>query len=105
MKTVTFREYITVIIKTAIYEKGESSDVIIAEAPCLPGCFTQGRNFEETRENLTDAIELWVTIGLKKGENMPVINGCRLAADSKVLPKKVIMSSLRPCNGKCSSGS
>lgn len=36
--------------------KGESSDVIIAEAPCLPGCFTQGQNFEETRENLTDVI-------------------------------------------------
>lgn len=84
MKTVTFREYITEILKTAVYEKDESSDAIIAEAPCLPGCFTQGRNFEEARENLIDAIELWVTVGLKKGEKMPVINGCRLAADSKV---------------------
>ena len=88
MKTVTFREYITEILKTALYEKGESSDAIIAEASCLPGCFTQGRNFEEARENLIDAIELWVTIGLKKGEKMPVINGCRLAADSKVSTKK-----------------
>ncbi|MCF6154212.1 MAG: type II toxin-antitoxin system HicB family antitoxin [Candidatus Brocadia sp.] len=88
MKTVTFREYITEILKTANYEKGESSDAIIAEAPCLPGCFTQGRNFEEARENLIDAIELWVTIGLKKGEKMPVIHGCRLAADAKVLTKK-----------------
>lgn len=88
MKTVTFREYITEILKTALYEKGESSDAIIAEAPCLPGCFTQGQNFEEARENLIDAIELWVTVGLKKGEKMPVINGCRLAADSTVLTKK-----------------
>ncbi len=90
MKTVTFREYITEVLKNAIYEKGESSNVIIAESPNLPGCFTQGRNFEEARENLIDAIELWVTVGLKKGEEMPVVNGCRIAADVKVLPKKRI---------------
>ncbi|MFV1974812.1 MAG: type II toxin-antitoxin system HicB family antitoxin [Candidatus Scalindua sp.] len=29
--------------------------------------FTQGRNFEEARENLIDAIELWVAVGLKRG--------------------------------------
>lgn len=90
MKTVTFREYIKEALKNAIYEKGESSDVIIAEAPDLPGCFTQGRNFEEARENLIDAIELWVTVGLKKGEKMPVVNGCRIAADVKVPSKKKI---------------
>lgn len=90
MKTVTFREYVTEVLKNAVYEKGESSDVIIAEAPDLPGCFTQGRNFEEARANLIDAIELWVTVGLKKGEEMPVVNGCRIAADVKVSKKKKI---------------
>ena len=90
MKTVTFREYIKEILKNAIYEKGESSNVIIAEAPDLPGCFTQGRNFEEARENLIDAIELWVTVGLRKGEEMPVVNGCRIATDVKVSTKKKI---------------
>ena len=90
MKTVTFRKYIIEVLKNAIYEKGESSNVIVAEAPDLPGCFTQGRNFEEARENLIDAIELWVTVGLKKGEKMPVINGCRIAADIKVPIKKKI---------------
>jgi predicted RNase H-like HicB family nuclease len=84
MKTVTFREYIAEVLKNAIYEKGESSNVIIAEAPDLPGCFTQGSFFEEARENLIDAIELWITVGLKRGEEMPVINGCHLAADVEV---------------------
>lgn len=88
MKTVTLREYITEVLKNATYEKGESSDAIITEAPDLPGCFTQGRNFEEARENLIDAIELWITVGLKKGEEMPVVNGCRLAADVEVSTKK-----------------
>ena len=90
MKTLSFREYVVGVLKNAIYEKGESSDVIIAEAPDLPGCFTQGKNFEEARQNLIDAIELWVTIGLKKGEEMPIVNGHRSAADVKVYKKKNI---------------
>ncbi len=90
MKTVTLREYIAEILSTAIYEKGENFDVIIAEAPALPGCFTQGKNFEEARENLIDAIELWITVGLKKGEEMPIVNGCRLAIDVKASTKKKV---------------
>mgnify|MGYP001580858212 FL=1 len=88
MKKVNFREYITEVLKKAVYEKGESSDVIIADAPDLPGCFTQGKNFEEARENLIDAIELWITVGLRKGEEMPIVNGCRLAADLEAPTKK-----------------
>lgn len=88
MKKVNLREYIAEVLKKAVYEKGESSDVIIADAPDLPGCFTQGNNFEEARENLIDAIELWITVGLKKGEEMPIVNGCRLAADLEAPTKK-----------------
>jgi len=88
MKIVSFKEYVAEVLKNSVYEKGESSNVIIAEAPDLPGCFTQGRNFEEARENLIDAIELWITVGLKKGEEMPTINGVRLAADVEGIPKK-----------------
>ena len=90
MKTITFRKYVTEVLKNAIYEKGESSNVIVAEAPDLQGCFTQGHNFEEARENLIDAIELWVTVGLKKDEEMPVVNGGRIAADVKASTKKNI---------------
>ena len=75
-------------LKNATYEKGESSNVIVAVAPDLPGCFTQGQNFEDARENLIDAIELWVTVGLKKGEEMPVLRGFRLAADVESSAKK-----------------
>lgn len=52
---------------------------VVAEAPDLPGCFTQGENFEEARENLIDAIELWVMAGLKNNERMPTVNRCKLA--------------------------
>lgn len=72
-------DYIVEVLKNAVYEKGERLDVIVAEAPDLPGCITQGATFEEARENLVDAIEVWLMAGLRSGEDPPVVNGCRLA--------------------------
>ena len=73
-------DYISEVLKNAIYEKGEQLDVIVAEAPDLPGCLTQGATFGEARENLVDAIEVWLTSGLRSGEDPPVVNSCRLAS-------------------------
>lgn len=78
-RQVTLREYVTEVLKKAIYEKGEMLDVVVAEAPDLPGCFTQGSSFEEARENLIDAIEVWIMAGLQSGAELPVVNGCQLA--------------------------
>jgi len=72
-------DYMAEVLRNAIYEKGEQLDVIVAEAPDLPGCFTQAASFEEARENLVDAIEVWLMSGLRNGEDPPVVNGCRLA--------------------------
>ena len=72
-------DYIAEILKNAVYEKGEQLDVIVAEAPDLPGCLTQGATFEEARANLVDAIEVWLMSGLRSGEDPPVVNGCQLA--------------------------
>src|SRR5262245_43124183 len=72
-------EYMAEVLKNAVYEKGEQLDVIVAEAPDLPGCVTQAATFEEARENLVDAIEVWLMSGLRSGEDPPVVNGCRLA--------------------------
>src|SRR5438105_7098679 len=72
-------DYVAEILKNDVYEKGEQLDVIVAEAPDLPGCLTQGETVEEARENLVDAIEVWLMSGLRNGEDPPVVNGCRLA--------------------------
>ncbi len=40
---------------------------------------TQAASFEEARDNLVDAIEVWLMSGLRNGEDPPVVNGCRLA--------------------------
>jgi predicted RNase H-like HicB family nuclease len=78
-RRVSLAEYTAEILKNAVYEKGEELDVIVAEAPDLPGCLTQGATFEEARENLLDAIEVWVLSGLRDGDDPPVVNGCQLA--------------------------
>lgn len=34
-----------------------------AEVPALPGCVTQGETMDEIRNNLIEAIELWLEAG------------------------------------------
>ena len=77
--SVTLREFVAQVLSNAEYEKGEELDVIVAEAPDLPGCMTQGESFEHARENLIDAIEVWIMATLQTGETVPEVNGCRLA--------------------------
>src|SRR5712692_6795545 len=78
-RAVALREYVSEVLKNAIYEKGETLDVVIAEAPDLPGCITQGASLEEARENLIDAIEVWIMAVLQNGDELPIVNGCQLA--------------------------
>jgi predicted RNase H-like HicB family nuclease len=82
LRSVSLGDYVAEVLKNAVYEKGEQLDVIVAEAPDLPGCMTQGATFEEARENLVDAIEVWLISGLRSGQDPPTVNGCRLAITS-----------------------
>lgn len=78
MKYVGLTDYVKEILKTAEYTRDPDLGCVVAVAPALPGCMTQGDNFEEARDLLIDAIELWLTVGLKEGEKMPSINGHEL---------------------------
>jgi len=78
-RNATLSEFVAEILKNAEYEKGEKLEVIVAEAPDLPGCITQAATVEEARENLVDAIEVWLMSCLRSGEDPPVVNGRRLA--------------------------
>ena len=75
MKNVSFQDYVKEVLRRAVYKKGHDIKCVVAIAPDLPGCMTQGDNFEEARENLIDAIELWITSALRDGEEVPVVNG------------------------------
>jgi predicted RNase H-like HicB family nuclease len=80
MKDVSLNQYVKEILKTAIYKQDSDLKCIVASVSILPGCMTQADNFEEARESLIDAIELWIMVGLRGEEGMPVINGIRLAS-------------------------
>jgi len=74
---ITFAEYVKQALYSAKYETDTSLGKIpcvVGEVPQLVGCYTQGESFEEARENLREAIELWVTIALQRNEELPVIN-------------------------------
>lgn len=36
-----------------------------AEVPAIPGCVTQGETFEELRQNLYEAIEACLSVGIE----------------------------------------
>jgi predicted RNase H-like HicB family nuclease len=38
-----------------------------AEVPALPGCVTQGETMDEIRDNLKEAVELWLEAGQDAG--------------------------------------
>jgi predicted RNase H-like HicB family nuclease len=80
MKNVSLNHYVKEILKTAVYKQDNKLNCIVVSVPILPGCMTQGDNFEEARDNLIDAIELWIMVGLREGEAMPEINGIGLAS-------------------------
>jgi predicted RNase H-like HicB family nuclease len=80
MKYVSLNRYIKEILIKAEYRKDNEIHCVVGIASILPGCMTQGDSYEETRENLIDAIELWITIALREGEELPVVNDCVLAS-------------------------
>ncbi len=85
MKYVCFKDYVKEVLKTAEYKRDPKIGCVVAIAPVLPGCMTQSETFEEARDNLIDAIELWITVGLREREKMPAVNGIKLAASDEQL--------------------
>ena len=51
--------------------KKDDNDTYYAVVPSLPGCFTQGDTIEETKENLKEAITLWLEVQIDKGWEVP----------------------------------
>ena len=54
---------------TVVYRQAE--DVILAEVPAIPGCFSDGRTLEEARERVRDAILNFLDELRESGEAIP----------------------------------
>lgn len=55
--------------------------------PSLPGCHTWGESIEETRENLRDAIEVYLRSLLVDGEKIPEDRGIEMMESITVSEK------------------
>ncbi|NIR47393.1 type II toxin-antitoxin system HicB family antitoxin [candidate division KSB1 bacterium] len=50
-----------------IIEKDDSG-FYVAEVPALPGCFSQGKTFDEAKQNIKEAIEGWLEVMNEKAK-------------------------------------
>ena len=55
---------------TAIYQK-EPEGGYTVYIPLLPGCVSYGKNLEEAKENIQDAVKLYIESLKKHGEEIP----------------------------------
>lgn len=54
---------------TVVYRQAE--DVILAEVPAIPGCFSDGATLDEARERVRDAILNFLDDLEESGEEIP----------------------------------
>jgi predicted RNase H-like HicB family nuclease len=55
-----------------VIEYDPEEDVYLADCPLLPGCYTDGKTYEEAMTNIRDAIKLVIESRLAVGDPVPV---------------------------------
>ena len=51
-----------------VIEYDSEENVYLAECPLIPGCYTDGKTYEEALENIKDAIKLCIESRLAVGD-------------------------------------
>jgi predicted RNase H-like HicB family nuclease len=70
-------EYIEAALARAKYEIIRDDEPYYGEIPNLKGVWATGRTLEECRKRLSEVIEGWIIIRLKKGLPIPRRRRCR----------------------------
>jgi predicted RNase H-like HicB family nuclease len=65
-------EYIREAMRQAHYELMENGRFFGSIAPCR-GAWGEGTTLEACREDLREALETWILVGLRHGDALPVI--------------------------------
>lgn len=78
-------EFIQAALKHAKYEIIDDEDPFYAEIPKLPGVLASGISFEACRETLIEALEGWILVKIKNGQEIPVIDNYSIK-----LPREII---------------
>ena len=69
--------YISKALSKATYEKLEDESYA-GRIPACPGVVAFGRSLRLCEEELQSTLEDWVLVGLKKGHELPIIEGIDL---------------------------
>lgn len=64
--------YMSLPYKIVIYPASEGG--YVAEIPDLPGCLTQGDNWQDTFDMIQDAKAVWIDTAMQDGRKIPVPN-------------------------------
>ena len=73
-------EYIRAAMHLAAYELLPDGEGYYGEIAALPGVWANGTTLELCREEMRDALESWVVLGLRLGHALPVLAGIDLNA-------------------------
>ena len=73
-------EYIGAALHEATYELLPDNEGYYGEISALPGVWAEGPTLELCREELRQALEGWVLLGLRLGHTLPVLAGIDLNA-------------------------
>jgi len=71
-------EYIQKALEKAKYEIIKNEEPFYGEVEKLPGVWATGKTLEECRRKLSEVIEGWIIIRLKRGLPIPPIDGCEI---------------------------
>jgi predicted RNase H-like HicB family nuclease len=67
-------EYLQAALSKARYEIIEDDEPYYGEVPDLKGVWATGKTLEECRAKLSDVVESWIIVHLKKGLSIPPID-------------------------------
>lgn len=82
-----------ILTYTVVFEKAKEGGYV-AYVPLLPGCMTQGETFEETKENVKDAIKGYIEVLKSDREAIPIENEeCISMTVTIPIASKVVMQS------------
>ena len=55
-----------------VIEYDQDNDVYLADCPLIPGCYSDGKTYEEAIENIKDAIKLCIESRRAVGDPVPL---------------------------------
>ncbi|MEW6306406.1 MAG: type II toxin-antitoxin system HicB family antitoxin [Verrucomicrobiota bacterium] len=69
--------YLERAMRLATYEKTETGSYF-GSIPVMPGVWSEAGTLEQCRRELLEVLEEWIILSLKRGDTLPVVDGCDL---------------------------